>query len=54
MSEKNWYVQIIRKKDNKIVKEMGGMSEWKADKVTRGALLNLNCDEYYIDIVQKD
>lgn len=32
-------------------RRMGPMPEWKADRVKKGASINLNWDKYYIEIV---
>ena len=38
----------------KIVKELGPMSESKADRVERGLLINLNTDEYYVSVIDNE
>jgi len=43
----DFYVVIIRYKNNKIVKKMGPMTEREADRVDFGASVNLNHEEFY-------
>ena len=49
----NFYVQIVKFQDEEIVKEMGPMPEFKAEKVDDGVNINLNHEEYYTKIVEK-
>lgn len=52
----NCYVEIVKideDGDKAIVKRMGPMSEWKAEKVEDGANINLNHDEYYTRIIEE-
>lgn len=47
----NFYVEIVKRgKPEEIVKKLGPMSEWKADKVCDGADRNLNHKEYFTRI----
>lgn len=47
MSEdKQVYVEIYRFVDGEIARRMGPMSESKADRAERGALINMNRDEW--------
>ena len=48
----NWYVQIVEKATKLSVKTMGPMSEARAWKVCRGAEINLNHNDYQVDICQ--
>lgn len=44
-----WYVKIVETTTNKIEKEMGPMDERRAERVQRGASINLNHDEFHIE-----
>lgn len=44
---KNFVVQVIAYDDNEVVKEMGPMSERKAERVDDGVNINLNHDAFY-------
>jgi len=35
--------------DDEVVRDLGVMSESKAERVTRGLLINMNTDDYYVD-----
>ena len=50
----NYYVLIKSYKDDEVVEEIGPMSESKADRVDTGANINLNHDNYYTEIINKD
>jgi hypothetical protein len=50
----NWYVEIVAYEGDEVVKSMGPMSERRAEKVERGALINNNHDEFYIQIRQRE
>lgn len=47
---KRFYVEIVRVADGHVESRMGPMSGSKADRVERGALINLNRDEYVVRI----
>ncbi len=47
------YVQIVDFQTDEIVKQMGPMTKWKADKVDRGVNINLNHDAYYTQLVDE-
>lgn len=48
-----FFVEIVKYGDpEEIVKRMGPMPEHKADKVNRGANINLNHEDYYTRIVE--
>lgn len=52
----NWYVEIRPYSDDRAdggFRRMGPMSERQADKVDRGANINLNHEKYYTAIVQE-
>lgn len=52
----NCYVEIVKNDEDgeqAVVKRMGPMSEWKAEKVEDGANININHDEYYTRIVKE-
>ena len=53
MSDK-YYVQIKKFEGDEVVKEMGPFAERKAERVESGAGRNLNHDEYYTLVVEKD
>lgn len=46
-----FYVEIFRDKDSKVMSRMGPMSERRAEKVEDGAGINLNWEEYSTRIV---
>ena len=46
----NYYVKIAETATGKVEKRMGPMSEGKADRVERGASINLDHAEYHIDV----
>lgn len=50
----NWYVEIVRRSDEKVVKRMGPMSERKADRVEMGVMMNLNAEDYWVETKQSD
>ena len=50
MSEPQYTVNIYHTTTGELVTQMGPMGERKADKVYAGASINLNHDEYHIDI----
>lgn len=47
----DYYVEIVNVATSEVVKRMGPMSERKAERVERGALINLNRDEYFVRTV---
>ena len=48
----DYYVEIVKYGDpEEVVKRMGPMTERKAERVERGAGINLNHDAYYTRIV---
>lgn len=48
----NFYVQVKEEETNKVVKELGPMSERKAVKVANGMDINMS-DEFYTEVVEK-
>lgn len=48
----NVYVEVVRDKDKAVVKRLGPMSAWKADKVEGGLSINLNHNDYSTRIVE--
>ena len=50
----NYYVEIVEYDTAKAVKSMGPFSEHRADKVDNGANINLNHNEFFTQIVQRD
>ena len=48
----NFYVQVKEEDTEKVVKELGPMSEHKAEKVAAGMSINMS-DDYYTEVVQK-
>ena len=47
---KEWYVYIIETESGNVIDEMGPMYEREAEQVRRGISINLNYDEYHIDV----
>lgn len=47
-----FYVQIIEKATKKVEKEMGPMTAAKAEKVSVGASINLDHENYIVDVVE--
>ena len=46
------YVEIVKFGElEEVVRRMGPMPEWKADKVAAGAEINLNHEDYFTRIV---
>lgn len=45
------FVEIVKIDNRKVVERIGPMSERKAERVERGALINLNDKEYFTRIV---
>lgn len=52
--ENNYYVLIVRYNDGKYIRKMGPMSEGRAERVSRGALVNMDHENYYSVEVAKD
>ena len=50
----NHYVLIVETGPKKIVRVMGPMSEHKAERVERGASINLNHESYHTAVVESD
>lgn len=48
------YVCIVEDATNKPSTVMGPMSEHRADRVERGASINLNHEEWHIDVIEED
>lgn len=46
-----YYVEIVNIKTDEVVKQMGPMPYRKAERVERGALINLNRDDYFVRTV---
>ena len=53
MNPSQVYVEIVGY-DERIEKRMGPMSAWQAEKVERGAEINLNHEKFYIRQVPAD
>ena len=49
---KQFYVEIVRDKGDKVMKRMGPMGERRADKVADGASINLNHEHYFVRTVE--
>jgi hypothetical protein len=49
----DFYVVVIRYKNNKIAGKMGPMSELKARRVESGANINLNHEEFYTLVLKE-
>jgi len=53
--EKDYFVEIVKYGEpEEIVKRMGPMTEWKADKVDAGANINLNHELFFTRIARLD
>lgn len=50
----NYYVEIVARKDDKVVRRMGPMSEHKADKVESGANINLDHERFYTRVTEEE
>jgi hypothetical protein len=50
--EPGWYVQIVETATSKIEKEMGPMTERRAQKVESGASINLNHEKFHTNLVE--
>lgn len=53
MPNREYYVHILNSETKEVVEEMGPFSEWKAEKVEKGANINLNHEEYFTIILKK-
>ena len=49
---KTYHVKIVRDSDGLVAKDMAPLSERNAEKVQRGAMMNLNHDEWSVIIVE--
>ena len=49
--DEKWYVQIVEYETDKVVKQMGPFPEKWAEKMDRGANINLNHENYYTKIM---
>lgn len=49
-----WYVEIVEIATDRVVKRMGPLSEPKAERVERGALINLDRDRFYVRTVEEE
>ncbi len=49
----SYFVEVVENKTSAIVKRMGPMSEWKADRVENGVLINLNWKEFSTRVVSQ-
>jgi len=50
-TEREFFVEIVKRETDEVMSRMGPMAERKADKVRSGASINLNHDEYFVRIV---
>ena len=48
------WVRVVRTDTGEVVKELGPMSESRADRVERGLLINMDRDKYHTDQVTRD
>lgn len=48
----DYYVEVVEYGTDKVVKQLGPMSERKADRVDDGLNINLDHDKYYTRIVR--
>jgi hypothetical protein len=51
MKNDTWFVEIVDSETDKVVKRMGPMSERKAEKVERGAEINLDHEHFFVRVV---
>ena len=52
--EEKFYVEIVKFDNDEIVKRMGPMNSWRADRVDTGANQNLNHEHYFTRIVSAE
>lgn len=52
--QKQVYVEVIRWKGEEVMKRMGPMSEYRAEKVERGLLINMNRDDFGVRFVDAE
>lgn len=48
----SYMVEVLEAKTRRVVKTLGPMSERKADRVERGILMNLDDENYYVQVVE--
>jgi hypothetical protein len=48
------YVRIVETANGKVHSEMGPMSESKAERVERGAMINMNHERFHTDVFTVD
>lgn len=48
--DNDWYVYVVETESGKAVEEMGPMSQREAIQTRRGVEINLNWDDYHVDI----
>lgn len=46
-----WYVEIVEKEGDRVEKRMGPRSHREAEKIARGAEINLNHERFYVRVV---
>lgn len=49
----NWYVRVVEKATGAVVKQLGPMSQHKADRVENGLLINLDYEHYMTEMVHE-
>lgn len=50
----NWKVRIVNSKTKEVSAEMEAHSERAAEKIERGASINLNHEEYHIEVIEPE
>lgn len=48
-----YYVEIVESETDEVVKRMGPMSEWRAEKVERGVNINLNHEMFHTRLTKE-
>lgn len=51
---KQYFVEIVAYDNAEVVKRMGPMSERKAERVDKGANINLDHEHYYTRIIEEN
>lgn len=48
------YVEIVETKTDRVERRMGPMSERQAERVERGAEINLNHERFYVRVIDAE
>lgn len=49
-----YYVEIVNTETREVVKRIGPMSEWRADKVEDGANINLDHERFHTRVLAEE